>query len=52
MGYYIMVEFPGDGPVFDKNVENKYVHTSPGYVWPNTLPYDDCTGQGCEGILV
>ena len=41
-----------DTDFHNKGLENKYVHSSPGYVWPNTLPYDDCTGHGCEGILV
>lgn len=52
MGYYIEVEFPGDVPGGDLLFKNHFLLSSPGWTWPNTLPYSDCTGSECKGILV
>ena len=30
-------------------MKEDYIVTTPGYTWPNTLPYPDCTGEGCLG---
>jgi len=50
MGYYIMVTFPGDVP--GGIAPSVYRSTTPAWTWPDTLPYEDCTGAGCKGILV
>ena len=47
MGYYIEVVFPGDTSQGLKVFKNEFVHTTPGYTWPNTLPFDDCHGESC-----
>lgn len=52
MGYYIEIEFPGDTPGGDKIFENHMLVTTPGWTWPNTLPYPDCKGDGCASIVV
>lgn len=52
MGYYIEVEFPGDTPGGGAVLKNEYLLTSPGWTWPNTLPYPDCHGDTCSGIIV
>jgi len=43
-GYYIEVYFPS-------NV-GEYQLTTPGFAWPNTLPFEDCHGESCIGRLV
>lgn len=43
-GYYIEV-------FFDSHV-GEYQLTTPGFVWPNTLPFEDCHGATCIGRLV
>jgi len=47
MGYYIEVTFPGDtrGPI--SVFENDYILSTPGYTWPNTLPFEDCYAETC-----
>ena len=52
MGYYLMVEFPGDTSGGTKIFENKFVFTTPGWTWPNTLPYPDCQADGCVNRIV
>lgn len=47
MGYYIEVFFPSDIGLKD------HLQTStPGFVWPDTLPFEDCTGEACYGELM
>ena len=44
-GYYIEVYFPSsNGPDFQ--------FTTPGFAWPNTLPFSDCHADTCIGRLV
>ena len=45
-GYFIEVYFPSDvgGP--------DYQFTTPGYTYPNTLPYADCKKSQCAGTLL
>lgn len=52
MGYYLEVEFPGDTPGGDKVFENHFVFTTPGWTWPNTLPFPDCKGEDCKPLWV
>jgi len=41
-GYFIEVKFASDsGLAFE------YQFSTPGYVWPNTLPFKDCSGVTC-----
>lgn len=47
-GYYIEVVFPGDTGLKETNFQ----FTTPGFVWPNTLPFPDCQGAACEGHLM
>ena len=32
--------------------KNEFVESTPGYTWPNTLPFDDCYGESCIGRTV
>lgn len=47
MGYYLEVTFPGDtkGPI--SVFKNDYIVSTPGYTWPNTLPFEDCFAETC-----
>lgn len=47
MGYFVEVIFPGDTPGGTTAFPNEYIETTPGYTWPNTLPFDDCYGESC-----
>lgn len=47
-GYYIEVVFPGDTGLRETNFQ----FTTPGFIWPNTLPFPDCQGAACEGHLL
>jgi PhoPQ-activated pathogenicity-related protein len=47
MGYYIEMKFPSDTGMVDH-----FQFTTPGFVWPNTLPFADCANEACEGYLV
>ena len=48
MGYYIQLEFYGDAPeAGDSQFPNHFTFTTPGYVWPDTFPFEDCVGEGC-----
>ena len=51
-GYYIDLKFPGDTPDYAKVFKNEFHRSTPGYVWPNTLPYDDCYLGTCVGRIV
>ena len=44
-GYYIEV-------YFSSPAAGEYKFTSPGYAWPNTLPFEDCHAEGCTPRLV
>lgn len=44
VGYYVEVKFPSDTGLIED-----FVFTTPGYAWPNSLPYADCTGVACKG---
>ena len=46
-GYYIEVFFPSGTAV-----KSEFQFTTPGYAWPNTLPFKDCTGSECIGRKV
>lgn len=46
-GYYIEVFFPSG-----TEVKSDFQFTTPGYAWPNTLPFKDCSGETCRGHLV
>lgn len=48
MGYYIEMFWPNDTGL--KN--NRFQFTTPGFTWPNTLPFPDCHGEGCKGSLL
>jgi len=47
-GYYIELIFAGDteGPKIDL-FKNAYFFSTPGFTWPNTLPFEDCHGESC-----
>jgi hypothetical protein len=45
MGYYIEMIFPGDNKL-------NTIITTPGFVYPDTLPFDDCYGETCIGKKV
>lgn len=48
MGYYVEVEFYGDAPQSgDSLFPNHFTFTTPGHVWPNTMPFEDCVKEGC-----
>jgi PhoPQ-activated pathogenicity-related protein len=48
VGYYIEAYFPtGDGFLL-----TPYQFTTPAFVWPDTLPFDDCHGSTCTGRLL
>lgn len=46
-GAYVEVYFPSD-----TDTKSMYQFTTSGMVWPQTLPYPDCHGLGCDGVLV
>ncbi len=47
-GYYVEVYFPADV----QGYKHDYQFTTPGWAWPNTLPFPDCHGSTCIGRLV
>ena len=47
-GFYVEVYFPPDTDL----PHDQYKLTSPGMVWPQTLPFPDCHGEECFGHLV
>lgn len=51
VGYYIEVYFKPDTEMTSFFLHNHFAYTTPGYVWPNTFPFDDCKGD-CKPILV
>jgi len=46
-GAYVEVFFPSD-----TGLNTEYQFTTAGMVWPQTLPFPDCHGLGCDGVLV
>ena len=48
-GYYIEVLFKGDTEMTSMLLNNEFAFSTPGYTWPNTLPYPPCTSddQSC-----
>jgi hypothetical protein len=52
MGYYIQLIFPGDTEAYAKVLKNEFIYSTPGYTFPDTLPFDDCNGQECIGRIV
>jgi len=56
-GFYIEFEFSGSdmssgsgdpNPLFTQDM----FLTTPGWTWPNTLPFPDCHGESCGGSVV
>lgn len=47
IGYYVELYFGAD-----TNVKTEYKFTTPGYAWPNTLPFPDCFAETCVGRVV
>ena len=53
VGYYIELIFPGDAeasyhPIF----KNEYIMSTPGWVYPDTYPFEDCWLDTCSNNLV
>lgn len=46
-GYYIEVFFPSN-----TETKDEFQFTTPGFAWPNTLPFKDCHAETCAGPLV
>jgi len=44
-GYYIEVSYKSA-------LKADYLFSTPGFVWPNTLPFPDCHGKECNGKLL
>ena len=57
-GYYIEVYFPQEkasvttSSESDSAFASEFQFTTPGFAWPNTLPYADCHADTCKGRLV
>ena len=53
VGYFIEVIFHGDTTAPDHPIfKNEYVMTTPGWVHPDTYPFEDCKGETCTNKLV
>ena len=52
MGYYIEMVFPGDTEHNSLFIKNEFKISTPGYVWPNILPFEDCVGDECTARMV
>jgi len=46
-GYYVEMFFPSD-----TGLSQQYKLTTSGMVWPQSMPFADCSGAACEGHLV
>ena len=46
-GYYISLVFPGDTDPGRFTLRNEFRVSTPGYTWPNTLPFEDCYAESC-----
>ena len=51
-GYYIEVIFPGDTEAYTRVLRNEFIYSTPGYAFPDTYPFADCTGDECIGRIV
>ena len=55
-GYYIQVYFKGDTEEHTLGIlDNEFSFSTPGFTWPNTLPFPDCLASAdgdCEPYLV
>jgi len=51
VGYYVKLVFEADTPS-EHGFGKDYTLTSVGWTNPNTLPFEDCHGDGCIGRLV
>ena len=49
VGYYVSVSFQGDTEHLSI-LKNKFTFSTPGYTWPNTLPFPDCDSR--EGTCI
>jgi len=47
VGAFVEVYFPSD-----TGLETDYRFTTPGMVWPDTLPFDPCVAEGCVPNLL
>lgn len=50
LGYWIELIFPNEFPHLFQLTH--FQVTTPAFVWPNTLPFEDCHGAACEGHLL
>ena len=37
---------------FKSSLKSDYLFTTPGFTWPDTLPFADCKGAECIGRLL
>ena len=44
-GYYIELIFPGDTEPTTRVLKSEYIYSTPGFTFPDTLPFADCTGE-------
>jgi len=44
VGYYIEVYFKGDTNHWSVPFKNQFGFSTPGFTWPNTLPFEECHG--------
>lgn len=47
-GYYIELIFPGDTPSTTHFVKNEFIYSTPGFTYPDTLPFDDYHGESVD----
>jgi hypothetical protein len=50
VGYYVQVYFKGDTEHGFTILNDKFSTTSPGFTWPDTLPFKDCDANKGECI--
>ena len=46
-GYYVELYFKSD-----TGMSSDFQFSTPGFTWPDTLPFPDCHGKGCAGTLL
>ena len=51
-GYFVSLFFEADTPSDVHFLPNKYEFTTPGYTWPNALPFPECFGDECLNVVV
>ena len=49
-GYYVQMYFKGDTEHGFSLLDDHFSVTSPGFTWPNTLPFKDCDANKGECI--